>query len=111
MVCPPDKVGLASGQAFSSLEVDGSPPIWLGGVDIAGAFYQIELPSELRDMFGLPPILARHVGVSATVSGPVGPSETIIPCFRGVPMGWSQSLWICQSIHELIAQRVPCDPC
>lgn len=44
----PEKVQLATGSAFSRLEVDRGPAIEVGGVDIKDAFYRIELPEELR---------------------------------------------------------------
>lgn len=44
-------------------EVDGGPPIEVGGVDIADAFYNIALPVELRGLFGLPAVSARDVGI------------------------------------------------
>ena len=71
------------------------------------AFYAIELPPQFRDMFGLPSIRAGLVNTNRTVEGPVGAQETVVPCFRGVPMGWSQALWVCQEIHEHAVQGIP----
>ena len=102
----PDTVHLASGQAFACLEVDSHSPVFLGGADIKDAFYRIELPSDLRDLFGLPSVRACHVGVQSILGITVHPSDMIVPCFKGVPMGWNQSLWICQSLHEIVAGRV-----
>lgn len=50
---------------------------------------------------------AGAVGASATIEGPVQPSEDIVPCFAVVPMGWNQALWLCQGLHEAIVSRVP----
>ena len=48
----PEEVALATGSSFSLLEVDGGgPPLEVGGVDIADAFYHIELVEELRGHF------------------------------------------------------------
>ena len=102
----PDSVRLASGQAFASLEVDSRSPVFLGGVDTKDAFYRVELPSDLRDLFGLPSIRACHVGVQSILGVSVHPNDMIVPCFKGVPMGWNRSLWICQSLHEVVAGRV-----
>ena len=102
----PDTVHLASGQAFACLEVDSHSPVFLGGVDIKDAFYRIELPSDLRDLFGLPSVRACHVGAQSILGTTVHPSDMIVPCFKGVPMGWNQSLWICQSLREIVAGRV-----
>ena len=98
----PEGVRLATGSSFSNIEVDGGPPIALGGVDIADAFYQIELPANLRDLFGLLPVRADLLGVKETVEGRISPHEKVFPVFRAVPMGWTQALWICQFCHEFV---------
>jgi hypothetical protein len=103
----PEHVQLATGSTFGNIEVDDGPPVCLGGVDIKDAFYQFELPEELRDLFGLPAILASFVDIEVLFDGTkVGCNETIVPVFRAVPMGWTQALWICQICHETIALRV-----
>eukprot|EP00972_Heterocapsa_arctica_P028912 4253931-Heterocapsa_arctica.AAC.1 len=61
---------------------------------------------QLRDLFGLPSVRACHVVVLKINGCSVQPNEMVVPCFKGVPMGWSHSLWICQSNHEIIAERV-----
>ena len=43
---------MASGQAFSMLEVDGGPEVWVSELDIADAFNALELPECLRELFG-----------------------------------------------------------
>ncbi|CAK0867457.1 unnamed protein product, partial [Prorocentrum cordatum] len=43
-----DPVPLASGAAFSAIEVDGGSPIQVGSVDIVNAFYSVQLPGPLR---------------------------------------------------------------
>ena len=98
----PEGVQLATGSSFSAIEVDGGPPIALGGVDIADAFYQIELPSSLRDLFGLLPLRAGLLGISDTVEGPVGIDDKVFPVFKAIPMGWTQALWVCQHCHEAV---------
>ena len=103
----PEGVRLATGSSFSQLEVDGGPPVSLGAVDIADAFYQIQLPSELRDLFGLLPVKARLVGIDRTVEGIVDPDSVVVPVFRAVPMGWTQALWLCQYCHESIVDGIP----
>ena len=104
---PPEGVRLATGSSFGHLEVDGGPPIALGGVDIADAFYQIALPQELRDLFGLLPVRAEMLGITATVEGPVSGGEKVIPVFKAIPMGWTQALWVCQHCHESVVNGLP----
>ncbi|CAK0878600.1 unnamed protein product, partial [Prorocentrum cordatum] len=103
-----DKVELASGGAFSQIAVDGDDPIAVAGVDIADAFYNILLPPWLQKYFGLPPVRAGDFNLSHVGEGiPVHPSQKVVPCFRCPPMGWSVSLWICQTLNEHISSLVP----
>ena len=44
------EVNLATGAAFSTIEVDEGEPIYLGQVDLADAFYHMALPHELQDL-------------------------------------------------------------
>ena len=103
----PGKVTLATGQSFAALEVDAGPPIWIGGVDIADAFYAIALLPPLVEYFGLPPITAGRAGVSEVCGQSVSAGEMIVPCFSAVPMGWTLALGICQSLHEHLAYQAP----
>ncbi|CAK0866833.1 unnamed protein product [Prorocentrum cordatum] len=103
-----DKVELASGGAFSQIAVDGDDPIAVAGVDIADAFYNILLPPWLQKYFGLPPVRAGDFNLSHVGEGiPVHPSQKVVPCLRCPPMGWSVSLWICQTLNEHISSLVP----
>lgn len=103
----PEKVRLATGSAFGRLEVDGGPPIEVGGVDIADAFYNIALPVELRGLFGLPQVCARDVGVEWIGERKIASGAKIYPVLKVVPMGWTQALWVCQTCHECIVNEMP----
>eukprot|EP00438_Fugacium_kawagutii_P010865 Skav216249 [mRNA] locus=scaffold20:133295:138540:- [translate_table: standard] len=103
----PLPVALATGTAFGAIEVDSHGPIELAGVDISDAFYNIELPYSLRDLFGLRPLHARELGVDHCEGVPVGPDDKVFPVFRAVPMGWSHALWLCQYLHEMVVNDVP----
>jgi hypothetical protein len=46
----PMAVDLATGMSFATIEVDSNEPLVLGQVDIANAFYAIELPEEFRTL-------------------------------------------------------------
>ena len=105
----PKKVHLA-GSAFAKIQVDDGSPLEVGGVDISDAFYNIELPAPLRDLFALSPLVCRDAGVSETVEGPC-PDDTMVfpllqscangvdPCFVGVSAmsraycGWDGGHW------------------
>ena len=103
----PEKVHLATGAAFARLTVDEGPPVEVGGVDISDAFYNIQLPQNLRQFFGLKALKARDAGVTETSEGACKPDTLVVPVLRVVPMGWTHALWICQSIHEHLALTIP----
>lgn len=97
----PHKVSLATGSAFARIQVDDGPPVQVGGVDISDAFYRIEVPSEFRDLFALPPLSARALGLTALEGQAIPGGQLIFPYVRVVPMGWSHALWLCQRCHEV----------
>lgn len=103
----PEKVKLATGSTFARIEVDDGPQVEVGGVDIADAFYHIELIPALRPYFALPGIRAEDVGVKSINGEMVKPSTMVYPQLRVVPMGWSHALWICQVAHQFIVDRNP----
>jgi hypothetical protein len=106
----PEAVDLATVMAFSTIELDSAEPVVFGQVDIANAFYAIELPSELRRFFGLPSVLAKEVGIKELDGKPIGPKTRIVPCLSVVPMGWTQALVVCQRILEEAADTAGFDP-
>eukprot|EP00959_Pyramimonas_sp_CCMP1952_P364534 7633709-Pyramimonas_sp.AAC.1 len=64
------------------------------------------LPPWLRRYFGLPKVRAGEMGISVTAGGqPVSPSQWVYPCFRCPPMGFSLSLWLCQTVNETVSRR------
>lgn len=95
----PEKVELATGTAFSQIEVDQGPPIEVAGVDIADCFYNIGLPNEFRDLFALPPLRFGDLGLSALDFPQFDGKTQVFPCFKVVPMGFTHALWICQRCH------------
>lgn len=102
----PEDVSLATGASFGAIEVDGHGPIQLAGVDIADAFYNVELPASLRDLFGLRPLKAVEVGISSCEGIPIGSGDQIFPVFKAVPMGWTHALWLCQYLHEKVVDSI-----
>ena len=106
----PQKVSLATGTAFARIQVDAGPPIQVGGVDISFAFYRIALPSDFRDLFSLPPLTARALGLSSVQGQAVQGHQLVFPCIRVIPMGWSHALWICQRCHEVVVDSLKSIP-
>lgn len=89
----PEGVALCTGSAFSLLEVEpGSFPIQVG-VDIADAFYHIELLEELREYFALPSVKATEVGLEhlgdKAISGNKGCTHASRSCRWDGPMHYA----------------------
>ena len=103
----PEKVSLATGATFANIEVDSGPPLEVGGVDIADAFYHLELIPELRGFFALPGVRAGDVGCSMVNGKKINETSKIYPCLKVVPMGWTHALWLCQAAHEHIVNLCP----
>eukprot|EP00973_Karenia_brevis_P019821 2717381-Karenia_brevis.AAC.1 len=97
----PEHVELATGAALSQLVVAEDKDLFVGHVDIVDAFYQFELPAELRPFFGLPAVLSADVFL-----GKDGPrSQKVFPCLKVLPMGWSHAMWWCQLLHRRIIEN------
>ncbi|CAK0844650.1 unnamed protein product [Prorocentrum cordatum] len=99
MVCPAlvEWVGKQAGEHFDE------PP----HVDLAtgSAFSALELPPEFWQFFGLPRVRAGVLGITTdSAGGPLRASDWGTPCFTAVPMGWKHILWICQRIMEFRAR-------
>lgn len=104
----PPSVSLATGASFGLLEVPGGgPPLEVGGVDIADAFYHIALDEDLRELFSLAPLRAEDVGIKKVQGLEVRANQMVFPCLKVVPMGWTLALWICQSAHEHVVDEQP----
>lgn len=100
-------MALATGSVFSLIEVEsGSLPLEAGGVDIADAFYHIELIEELREYFGLPALNAGQVGLESN-GEKIGENHKVYPCLKVIPMGWMRASWVCQKAHEHIVDGIP----
>ena len=83
--------------------------MYFAGGDIDNAFYRCEVPSGARKFLTLPAVKARWVGVDRVDGKRVEGEEWIVPELTVSPMGWSWSLWICQSLHEQLAREAGTD--
>ncbi|CAK0831704.1 unnamed protein product [Prorocentrum cordatum] len=99
-----------------SLPSVGSEPkplsMLIGGdsVSIGHRLQQLLLPRErgLARVAEHAPkrVRAGEMGISVTAGGqPVSPSQWVYPCFRCPPMGFSLSLWLCQTVNETVSRR------
>ncbi len=96
----PTHTKLPSAAAFSNVECpqDG---YCMAHADIENAFYGLQVPPSLSEFFTLEPIGAEHVGCPALMDGTLSfKGEMLVPCLAVLPMGWSWSLALCQSVLE-----------
>ena len=99
---------LASGQSFSSIDVEPGQQVWLGNVDIQLAFYAMKLPAELLTFFGLPyDVRVGDVGVKMIDGQVIEAGRRIVPVFAAIPMGWTHSLAVCQYVLEGLSRQAP----
>lgn len=81
----------------------------MGTADLKDAFYHLSLPLPLRDYFCLGPVRAECVGVSEVNGAAVSKKRLLTPRVAVVPMGWSWALFLCQKIHESLADGAGLD--
>ena len=96
----PDHTSLCTASGMSQLQLQDQEQLYVGGVDIADAFYQMGLPAVLRRFFAL-----REISVTSLVSeGVEVPSHLgkgkVRPVLTVLPMGWAHALAFCQEVHE-----------
>jgi len=103
----PPGVNLFSGAGHVEVWAGTENELFFGGADVAHAFYQHELPVELRPLFSLPAVTASEIGISQVGGMYVGQQTRLYPQLRVVPMGWNWAMWIVQRVHESILLRCP----
>ncbi|CAK0805153.1 unnamed protein product, partial [Prorocentrum cordatum] len=60
----PDNVTLCTGETLGNLEVGGGETLYISEADLSNAFYHLQLPVELRDLFTLRRVRARDIGLT-----------------------------------------------
>lgn len=101
----PDHVDLCTGDGLGMLEIGEGETLTIATADLKDAFYHLSLPEELRPLFCLPPVRAGDVGVKQIRGVSISRGMKITPRLAVVPMGWSWALYLCQSIHESLAEQ------
>lgn len=101
----PDHVELATGEGLGALEIAAGCKVTIGMADLKDAFYHLSLPEQLRPYFSLPRVRASSVGVDNIAGVDVSPGTWLTPRLAVVPMGWSWALYLCQSVHESLAEK------
>ena len=102
----PPKTRLPTAAAFASVEASPGKDTYIGSGDIRNAFYAMEVPDELSDLFSLLFVRAGDVNASQIDGVEVSASTVLVPCLSVLPMGWSWSLSLCQQVvhHGMTTQ-------
>ena len=101
----PAHVQLVTGDGLGNIEVEEGVDLMICSADLKDAFYHLALPEALRPLFTLPGVDGRHLR-GLTVGGQLAkPGVRYYPRLAVVPMGWSWALYICQKVHERLAQQ------
>lgn len=96
---PSPPVRLPSPDVLASLCQSSSTPLYAAKVDLSNFYHQLRLPSWMCPYFCLPPVSPRDVGL---VSGPLANEPLVYPMCLTLPMGFSHSVFLAQSVNENI---------
>ena len=95
---------MGAGEALQRLEPTPEQELFIGTADIRNCFYQCGVPPWLSEFFGFsafPVEQARNWGAKLDVWGQDLPATgAVFPVLRVLPMGWSWSFYIVQTMHE-----------
>ena len=97
---PPPHSQLPTAAALASIEARDGEEFYMAGGDIECAFYRMSIPKQAERFMTLPSIKAKYMNISELHGTNVDPETLITPRLLVLPMGWSWSLWLCQSVHE-----------
>ena len=102
---PPPGVRLPTAAALSSMECEANQEVYFSGGDIDNAFYRVRAPGCALPFFTLPRVKVKYLS-NPVVDGRRPSQETwVTPQLLVLPMGWSWSLWFCQTMHEFLFER------
>lgn len=102
---PPPKTDLPSAASFTSLQSLSSSSLYMATGDLASAFYTLEVPDDMARMFTLDAVRAGDFGITTVDGVAVEPSQLLTPYITVLPMGFSWSLHLCQSVLNNAIQK------
>ena len=104
----PPGISLATGEAFSKIEVEhdfqhyehsDSYGVAFGVADVPDCFHRMLLPAEMCEYFGWPPIAAGALGIAHIDGKCIDSDVTVYPCNRVLPMGFSWAPFLAQTAN------------
>jgi hypothetical protein len=90
------QVHLPTPDLTAHLEIPADSPLYVAKVDLDNFYHRLRLPDWMHRFFALPPILSQELGVNPMF----GFDVMVFPCCTTLPMGWSHSVFVAQSVHE-----------
>eukprot|EP00435_Cladocopium_sp_Y103_P063778 s336_g25.t1 len=93
----PPSTDLPSADSFTRLEIPEGETFFIGSGDLANAFYTLEVPDELGQLFTLPAIKAGLVGMDQ-LDTKLRRDTVLVPYLTVLPMGWAWALHFCQGV-------------
>ena len=105
----PPHVQLPIPSDLAQLLIPADSPLLVAKLDISNFYHRISLPSWIRPFFSLPSLshqelleLSSSVSPSPASSAAIASGLSMFPCCTTLPMGFSHSVFIAQTIHEHI---------
>lgn len=104
----PPHTSLPSPAHLAALSVPGDSPLWVSKLDLSNFYHQLLLPMWLQSYFALPSLSVQELQLidastlSAELKVLLSSGLPLHPCCATLPMGWSHSVFVAQSIHEHI---------
>jgi hypothetical protein len=104
--CDPPHVVLPSPSHLAGLAVPDGSHLWVAKMDLSNFYHQFLLPVLMQTYFALPHL--SHSELTSLNTSQLSPElqsllrsgVSLYPCCATLPMGWSHSVFVAQSIHE-----------
>ena len=107
----PPRVKLPSPSHLAALRIPRGHPLYVSKMDLSNFYHQLTLPDWIRPFFALPALTVDEissmgtVGLSEDLVHAFGSGLPVYPCCATLPMGFSHSVFLAQSVHESVLYR------
>jgi hypothetical protein len=107
----PPRVRLPSPSHLAALRIPHGRPLYVSKMDLSNFYHQLLLPDWIRPFFALPPLTVDEVRglgsleLSVEFSHVLSLGVPLYPCCTTLPMGFSHSVFLAQSVHEHVLYR------
>jgi hypothetical protein len=79
---------------------------WIGVADISDCFHRLRIDPALSRYFALPPMEARHLGLTSVDGISLASTDLVWPCLASLPMGFNWSMHFAQTAGENLLSQV-----